>query len=441
MNPPESPETPFTPNGSSGPGPASAHTDMVISRRTGCRQNDSVRVPTPIRVNTPVEPRSARTRQLDESGTRSPDSKRRRFHPQIALRANPQRTNSPNSPYPVSPYTPRYDGSHHRGSVQGVQPPRSYRPLNGKPHPSHDPSLKLPPLQTDTAPPTTTPATPFSLDGSSVEDTVKAVPCLNKIRLLARISPTLSPPFRHADTQRRGPVIAVDGQDSAVVRTVVEYLSGALKTEGKYHVRVFEGPDPRPVEGASDPGQAKMHYFNTIMGWHGVSNEVVNFVKSQCDDTKSASDDSTSSVSPKTIISKTAGLRVASPATSTETGTESSPSPARSAASFLPVALVAQYQLSTSDAYACSIPIDDQYTALDHWQWMATLWRGFVGPDVIVYIRECEKEEMDRLGGNPVDVRLRDARTIVVRRAAGSSDLEEKTLKRVGFELEDFLAQ
>lgn len=59
-----------------------------------------------------------------------------------------------------------------------------------------------------------------------------------------------------------------------------------------------------------------------------------------------------------------------------------------------------------------------------------------------MYIRECEKEELDRLGGNPVEVRLHDARTVVVRRAAGSpKGIEEKVMRRVGFEIEDFLTQ
>lgn len=59
-----------------------------------------------------------------------------------------------------------------------------------------------------------------------------------------------------------------------------------------------------------------------------------------------------------------------------------------------------------------------------------------------MYIRDCEKDELVRYGGNPVEVRLNDARTLVIRRPAGSPrELEEKALKRVGFEVEDFLTQ
>lgn len=242
------------------------------------------------------------------------------------------------------------------------------------------------------------------------------------------------------DTPWRGPVIAVDGQDPAVVAAAVDYLDTSLKKEGKYHVRVFDGPELRPHDGSSESGQAVVDYLSTISAWHPVSNEVVEFVKTPSWETKSAPEDSDSSVSPKTIIPQTASLQIDSPAHSSESGVDSTPPP-RSAPSFLPVALVPRYQLTVADTYACTIPISDSYTPLDHWQWMASLWRSCVGPDVTVYIRECEKEEVERLGGNVVEVRLQDAGTIVVRKVAGSTGLEEKTLRRVGFELEDFLAQ
>ena len=64
-----------------------------------------------------------------------------------------------------------------------------------------------------------------------------------------------------------------------------------------------------------------------------------------------------------------------------------------------------------------------------------------VGPDITVYIRECEKDELEHLGGNPVEVRLREARTVVVQKAVGSTGLAEKVLRRFGFEIEDLLAQ
>lgn len=367
---------------------------------------------------------------------RSPDTKRRKFNSQVAFKSNVHRDKSPDSPYPKTPYTPRADAPPSRALMQAVYTQCQYR--HGKDHHPHDPSLKLPPLQTS-APPLSaaTPITPFSQDGSSLETTVMTIPFLNKIKVLAKICPPLTPSFREANGLRRGAVIAVDGQDPTIVANAVDYLNTALKKEEKYQVRVFEGPDVRPRNGPS--GQATVDYLQIIPLWHRVSEDIVSFVKALPEE--KPPDEVSSGVSPKTIIPQTAKLQIDSPTHSSDSGVSPTPSPARSTAPLFPVALVPQYQLTTSDAFACSVPINDSYTALDHWQWMASLWRSCVGPDVTIYIRECEKDEMERAGGNTVELRLQDARTIVVRKIAGSQGLEEKILKRLGFELEDFLAQ
>lgn len=66
-----------------------------------------------------------------------------------------------------------------------------------------------------------------------------------------------------------------------------------------------------------------------------------------------------------------------------------------------------------------------------------------MGPDITVYVRECGREEVERVGA--VEVRLGDARTVVLRKVIGNggagAGLEGKALKRMGFEIEDFLTQ
>jgi HMG box factor len=318
--------------------------------------------------------------------------------------------------------------------------PQRFGSIPGSPHP--DPSLKLPPLKTTTP---MTPLTPFSQDGS-VEATVMTIPFLNKIKVLAKISPPLVPSFRDTNSTMRGPVIAVDGQDPHLVQITVDYLERLLKKESKYQLRVFPGPDvSRPPDGGQ-MGDATVDYLNTISAWHHISDEVITFVKSatteSAEDRPPSDSDSRSSLSPKTIIPKTANMSINSPTHSSENGSESShiSSGTNTSHGSIPVALVPRYQLTTADAFACSIPINDSYAPLDHWQWMASLWRACVGPDITVYIHECTKDELDRAGGNPVEVRLQDTRTVILRKVAGTSrELEEKALKRVGFEIEDFL--
>ena len=65
----------------------------------------------------------------------------------------------------------------------------------------------------------------------------------------------------------------------------------------------------------------------------------------------------------------------------------SHPPPAPLSASPIPIALVPHYQLTTVDTAAITLPINDSYSPLAHWQWLATLWRGCIGPDVSVVIK------------------------------------------------------
>ena len=446
MNPPVSPETPLNPNGSSNGNGASLQHETITGRSYPCGSKDSDRPSNPIKLGSNGESLPPRQRQWEETVNGTPDSKRRRISTQLPSKASIHRERSPDGSYPISPYT-HSEAPNSRGSFHMLQPPRPYRGVQEYPQP--DPSLKLPPLQT-TAPVSSsaTPVTQYIQEGSSLEATVMTIPFLNKIKVLAKISPPLLPSFRDGASRRRGAVVSVDGQDPIAVKSAVDFLNNTLEKEGKYHTHIFEGPDIRLREGYSESGQmgdATVDYLNTISAWHRISDEIVSFVKPLYGSLEPKSvdeDNSTPGGSPKSSIPKGSDIHISSPAQSSENGSVSYSSSSGSAPCPVPVALVPRYQLTTADAFACSVPIGDSYAPLDHWQWMASLWRACVGPDITVYVRECEKDELDRFGGNPVEVRLHDARTIVVRRAAGSPrELEEKTLKRVGFEIEDYLTQ
>lgn len=92
-----------------------------------------------------------------------------------------------------------------------------------------------------------------------------------------------------------------------------------------------------------------------------------------------------------------------------------------------------------ADIFACSVPIHDCYTPVEHWQWMASLWRACVGPDITVYMLECSREEVEKLGA--VEIRLVDAKAIILRKAScrAGDGVEHKVLRRMGFEIEDYL--
>ncbi|KAJ5908805.1 hypothetical protein N7495_001487 [Penicillium taxi] len=436
MHPPSSPMTPFTPIG--GPGfrssSISAGPPQAVSIR---REKDSKEPPKPIRFD------QMNTRS---DGGHTPNLKRRRLSSHAALKngLSTHRERSPDSPYPMTPFSVRPDLQHQHSRLPMIYPHRQYQSVSH--HTTPEPScLKLPPLQTSTP---MTPTTPFSQDGS-VEATVMTIPFLNKIKVLAKISPPLLPSFRDSNPPTRGPVIAVDGSDPELVHFTVEYLERLLRREPKYQVRVFDGPEVKPPS-ENGMGDATVDYLNTISAWHRVSDEVITYVKSVSDSTTSIDSivtpksDSRQSLSPRSLVPKAAAMSLNSPAQSSDHGSEASliSTATSSHHHIMPIAIVPRYQLTTADAFACSIPIHDSYAPLDHWQWMASLWRACVGPDITVYIRECTRDELERAGGNTVEIRLQDARTIIFRKVVGSPrEPEEKSLKRVGFEIEDFLTQ
>ncbi|KAL5343756.1 hypothetical protein BJX70DRAFT_393808 [Aspergillus crustosus] len=452
MNPPASPDTVF----GAGAPPGRPHPETEQTRSYSVHQ-----APRPMKLASHEEHRSLSRPRQWEDGSQSPDSKRRRTitqshpippNPQLPYRANYTRDKSPGS-YGMPPYAPRTESLSARPTGQSMQPPRGFRPVKEQPQP--DPSLKLPPLQT--AVPLSasmTPVTPFPQEGFNKETAVMSIPFLNKIKLLAKISPQLPGSFREGDSLRRGPVIAVDGQDAASVKAMAEFLDHQLEKEGKFQPRIFEGPEilHRTRESSAEPeemGDKQVEYFNRISKWHQVSEDIKSFVKSEPSRQSSVAgsgndEEDPSEISPRTIVPKTAEMHISSPPPSIENGSEAASSPMETTPtiSSLPVAIVPRYQLTTADAYACMVPIDDSYNVPDHWQWMASLWRGAVGPDITIYVRECDANEMKQVGGNPVEIRLRDSKTVIVRRPAKSpKELEEKTLKRVGFEIEDFLTQ
>ena len=405
MNPPVSPETPPTLNGPSSNEAATSYSDMLV-RSSQYLANNTQRLPNTFRFGSSGEPKPSHQHQWDDSGSQSPASKRRRFNAQFSLKTNMPR--HPELPHPRPSCTPHLDGSQFRGNMF-LYPSQPHH--NIKERSPYDSSLKLPPLQSITAyPGIITPVTPSSQQsGSSLESIVMAVPVLNKIKLLAKISPPLALPLWDG-TSPRGPVISVEGQNTVLAKTMLDYLNSVLQKEGKYNVRTFEGPEigPRKLSSESQVDDAIVDYRNTVSAWHLISKSIKRFIQP-----------SIGSLAPKPT-KEDVHLGVSSRT--------------------IPLALVLRYQLTTADAYACSVPIRDLYEPLDHWQWMASLWRACVGPDITVYIRECEKEELERLGGNPVEVHLREPRVVVVRKA-GCEGFEDKVLRRVGFEIEDFLTQ
>ncbi|KAK4244008.1 hypothetical protein C7999DRAFT_17710, partial [Corynascus novoguineensis] len=310
-----------------------------------------------------------------------------------------------------------------------------------------DESLRLPPLQTQqlsatspddnnnnnelaastaSASASATAATGLGIrapPARSVETMVMSISFVSKLRVLERISPPLgagagagssvvAPGNGFSSGNNRGPVIAVEGPNASLVRAVSRVVERALRAAspaaadekgGGWEVKCWEdensntftspcgsvaggredvamGDDglsnavsrhgSRPtsvIDGPSADVNPFTAYLRTIADWHAKSAEIVQFVTSP----------STSMSISTPTSTPTRQTRLPFIPTNTNTKTNNK----------LPIALLPSgFALTLSDRFASVVPISDAYAPVDHWQWMATLWRGIVGADLVIYV-------------------------------------------------------
>ena len=444
---------------------------------------------------------SPRFKRPSAGGPQSPiDPKRRRIGPP-ANYAPVRLAHGPATPFPyrrdsLPPpnFLPHPSGKPGHRDLIMAPPPR--------PHPHPDPSLTLPPIQTHLAT-----LRDHEVSGNSQAKSLQAmimsISPLNKIKVLSKISPPLAAPGPVSPKYAtRGVAIAIDGQDEVAVKAITGYLIKELNETNV--VKVFELEDSE--DGKKDnkePEKEKKRsgskassssttqegekdkdldaektydaYLSLTRRYHALSTSITAFLTTTptsptttSPQPLAAEDDSDSPISPKTIPK---------PKTRSSTTRNKAPEDQAKIASQLkglPIALLPNWALTHSDRYACALPITDSYAPVDHWQWMATLWRGIVGADITVAVRAPQvpaetptTAEMVRTakeagkgggaggakggvgsggsggGGNvpvgqAVDVRLEDARAIVLRAAEGGG-VPEGSLRRVGFEVGEWV--
>jgi HMG box factor len=405
----------------------------------------------------------------------TPDPKRRRFNGNsVYIPSRGEMAESPNQYTPRKMSLPRPEVVHNSRTLIGSPPSRNayqqqqqrHSAARVSPPSKHDPSLILAPLKTHG---------PSPEQRGGLAAMIMSLPVLTKVKMLAMAAPQLatpgpaSPPF-----EVRGAILAVEGLDSETVRLMIEYLAEELGKNRKFSVRTFSGPrisknSKEDLESADfDRLRGPFEYFlETIGKWHRVSRDMCKFIttkpgknkglfsattetedavmtdpsqqaaeKRAREGAKPAELEIVSPVSPRTIIPTTASPSITSPTRI--------PSPdTKSAKASVPIAIVPRYQLTTVDVAAVSMAITDSYSPNDHWRWLASLWRGCVGPDITIVLRgpgegaDGSGENWDSLNTG-VEVRLQGERTVVVR-LAKSGEIDEKALRRVGFEVEEYL--
>ncbi|KAI8625862.1 hypothetical protein F5Y19DRAFT_466858 [Xylariaceae sp. FL1651] len=390
------------------------------------------------------------------------------------------------------PSHPGHPNIHH---MQPPPPPRlstSYQtmPTPSRPNSSFDESLRLPPLQThmqeppiintepsvrQVMPPTQPQAAPGT--GLGIINTgagpirhpqpppppsplPQKWPFLLKLEVLRSISPPLrlpSPGGPHFET--RGPIIAVEGAPVPILKEVAAVIERALSVSAEFAVKVWSedtstaiahsSPEPhvssdvngnvhesgnsKALEGNGSTGnnngvaQRKSSlispiasYIARMLKWHKTSEELIRYITShpQGHDANKNGNNNNSG----------GGVSASAPS--------GGGPPAAAAPKLLPVAILSDgYSLTFSDRYAGALHVNDAYRADDHWQWVATLWRGVVGADLTVYVKKAVSP--DEIQGNScVEIA---APGVMVLRVPDGGRIDEKLERRLGFEIAEWV--
>jgi hypothetical protein len=252
----------------------------------------------------------------------------------------------------------------------------------------------------------------------SVEEVLSAFPYPNKIKLLGRITPPYKEPGTGSPASR-GAIVAVEGDDLAAVKELSEWLNEYLIKQQEYKPRIAEPPQ---VPGDEDKEVTFEDYLDLIKEWHGKSKDMIKFITTPALFASSSQDtDISDKGSEKDVV---VCKDSATPPDSPVLG-----------ASTKPVIILPTFQLQASVAYASRIPIQDAYSATDHWQWMATLWRGTVGPDLTLYVKTYDPKK-----GHPHEKPFMDdtVRCLTVSKE-NEGKFADADLRRVGFEVNEWI--
>ncbi|KAF9698174.1 hypothetical protein EKO04_003671 [Ascochyta lentis] len=384
---------------------------VVPRRGPGPSRLSNIQVPSSIReqdMYSPLTPGQKR-RRYDYGPPQSARRPEGPYYPQSAAR----RDSLPPIHVRVSP-----------PNTAGMHPPSARTPRDVR-MPQHEVPRKVP-----SATDINIIVPPNHDQSRSVEAMVLSVPYQARIKLLGRIcSPLKEPGPTSPAVQTRGAIIAVEGDDVKAVKELAVWLNDFLAKDEEYSPRLGKAPK---MPSDSKKESTFEDYLDLIKDWHGKSREMIHYITTPITqspspssrdlemDTSERKDSATPPDSPR---------KSASPSLTTSTATSHT-------VSKKPIVILPTFQLHASVAYASRIPIQDAYSPTDHWQWMATLWRGTVGPDLTLYVKSYEAKEGP---GQGKMVELDEqVRCLTVLKAQGKG-FADASLRRVGFEVSEWV--
>ena len=364
-------------------------------------------------------------------------------------------------------------------------------------------ALRLPPLQTSGA------AHPPGQQPKSLEATLASLSFIAKIKLIGKIAIPLSQQARlsalpQARTPHHGAIITVEGDDAAATAAAARDIHAALARMGDFEVHAWPGPALPPTANAS-----MVDVMELVQGWHRKAPEIRRLLRGEDgggsdamevdaaerrpavpEDTRRDSSMSgmvsphdrrqhgkpdgeergtkrkSSAISGEEDEQEAArkssrGSSSASPSRSPRSTSPSSTTPGPSTttngngAGKIPVLLIPQYILHACDVWAAAVRCADMYSPSDHWQWLATLWRGVVGADFTVYVRGGSQDAADSASAvsprhqqqqqqqqsppqTSVEIRP-ELGTMVLRTAERSGRVDTGAVRRCAFEVGEWV--
>jgi hypothetical protein len=299
-----------------------------------------------------------------------------------------------------------------------------------------------------------------------------------KIKVLSQVAP----PAARSKECPRGPLIAVEGDSAEVAKGFADWLRETLNASNDLAARLVEGPK---LAASGGKEEVMAQYHRLASDWLFKSKDIMEsiaiptidkvpiddvmpdalsppsaqsgrHIEENYDDTEIESRQSDNTEENQKSDEKSTQSNLTAPdnmeldkepeRTSTTATIDRAHSP-----SAKPISIIANYSLSTSNLVACLIPLGqyDPYSPNDHWQWTATQWRGIVGPDLTIYIRDAASVES---GGPPVEIEGVEGRPdvglfVMSRTKTESQDgggdgtlqVEASVLRRMGFEVGEWV--
>lgn len=350
-------------------------------------------------------------------------------------------------------------------------------------HITPDRSLQLPPLQTGSI--GSAPASAKLPVGQSVDEAIMSMPFEAKLAILRKIAP----PKALDKSAPRGPLIAIEGDNAEAVAKLAQWLSETLRKDSELSVKLLDSPDVA-LKGGRDDAMAEYHML--VAHWLKQSKEIIRGLgyastangpdtaklsnmdtpttatptpassrrevdeNYNDDDMEESGDKATptkSSTTNNTQIDSAHPTATSSPSKKTNaitdimdvddqtapantktSNTTTSQAPAQS--TLKPITLLPLFSLYASNTFACRIPILDTYAPADHWSWNATQWRGVVGADLTIYLKDdVNGEERVKMVEQSEEERL----FVVSRKTGGGDFVDGATLRRVGFEVGEWV--